>query len=320
MTHSYYSPSSISCNNSNTFQCDCLVEQTYTSGTISLSKSNFGFIKNSTNGENEPVSKFTWRNRNLMTVSVMTYGATILQIEVPNRKMKSEDIVLGFDTLEEYIENKDYKFGATLGRVAGVINKADRHQNESFGLSNVNWIPSVDGVTLILSHLSPHGDEGYPGNLLAHVKYQISEDNRFIISYRAAVDIKTPVNICHRLYFNLAGHSAGPVELLKHVFHMNCDKLVETAKSSAIPTGKFLNVGSTNYDLRVPQLMIMALSKIHPMDTASYFSVNNDDQYKMKHFVGQFIHRQSGTKFLILPNRLLRNNCIDLVYHFLSHH
>lgn len=298
MTHSCYTPSSISRDNSSKFHSDCLAERTNTKGTITLSKSIFGFLKNATNGEDEPVSKFTWRNRNLMTVSVMTYGATILKIEVPNRKMKVDDIVLGFDTLEEYIKNKDYNFGATLGRVAGILKKPDK-QNEFIGLSNVNWISSVDGVTLVLSYLSPHGDEGYPGNLLAQVTYQITEDNRFIVTYRAAVDIKTPVNMCHRLYFNLAGHSAGPIELLKHVFHMNCDKMVETKNTN----DNFLNVGSTNYDLRVPQLMIMALSKINTKDTASFFSINDDDEYKTKQFVGQFIHRQSGRAMEIYSNQ-----------------
>lgn len=288
-----YSPSSVFCDDSTTYSYDCNDAQEHTNGTITLRKTIFGFIRNATNnGENEPVSKFTWSNRNLMSVSVMTYGATILSIVVPNNKMESEDIVLGFDRLEDYIANKEYNFNSILGRVAGVEN-VDKNQNEFPGLSNVNWIPSVDGVTLVLSYLSPDGDDGYPGNLLANVKYRITEDNRFIVTYRGAVDTKTPVDLSHRLYFNLAGHSAGPVELLKHVFHMNCDTVIRTQNSN-VSSGKFDNVGSTNYDLRVPQLMIVALSKIDPVDTSSFFSINNYDENRTKQFVGQFVHRQSG--------------------------
>lgn len=274
--------------------CDCHAEQEYTNGTILLRKTIFGFIKNPTNGESEPVSKFSWYNKNLMSVSVMTYGATILSINVPNSKMKSEDIVLGFDTLDDYIRNREYNFNSILGRVSGVGKKIDKNYNEFPGLSNVNWVPSVDGITLVLSYLSPHGDEGYPGNLFANVKYRITEDNRFIVTYRAAVDTQTPVDLSHRLYFNLAGHSAGPVELLKHIFHMNCDMVIKTKSTKDNSNGKLINVGSTNYDLRVPQLIIVALSKIASVDTASFFSVNNYDRNSKKQFVGQFIHRQSG--------------------------
>lgn len=302
MRNSSYEPASILCDH-----YDCNVEQEYTKGTISLRKTIFGFIRNATNGENEPVSKFTWRNRNLMSVSVMTYGATILQIEVPDNRKKTVDIVLGFDTLDDYIDNQQYKFNSILGRVAGVVKQVgksrEKNQNESPGLSNVNWIPSVDGVTLILSYLSPHGDDGYAGNLLANVKYQITEDNRFIITYRATVDTKTPVDLSHRLYFNLAGHSAGPVELLKHVFHMNCDMVVETKNSNAVSNKNLFNVGSTKYDLRVPQLIIVALSKIDPIDAATFFSINNYDQRRTKQFVGQFIHRASGRAMEIYSNQ-----------------
>lgn len=266
------------------------VEQEYTNGTITLRKTIFGFVANAANGENEPVFKFTWQNKNFMSVSVMTYGATILSIEVPNNKMISEDIVLGFDTLEDFIENEEYNFNSILGRVP----KVDKSRNDFAGLSNVNWIPSVDGVTLVLSYLSPNGDDGCPGNLLANVKYQITEDNRLIVSYRGAVDVKTPIDLSHRLYFNLAGHSAGPVELLKHVFHMNCDMVMRTKNGNVNLNGEFRDVGSTNYDLRVPQLIVVALSKFDPIDGSSFFSINNYDQQRTKHFVGQFVHRQSG--------------------------
>lgn len=325
MSISYYSLSSRTYDNSSKCHCDCLDEKIYSNGAITLTKTNFGFVKNSTSGDIEPVSKYTWHNENLMTVSVMTYGATVLKIEVPNRKMKTDDIVLGFDTLEEYIENKEYKFGATLGRVAGVIQNAEyrlkkcdyemlsknfeingKHHHLDggfFGMSNVNWIPYVDGLTLILTYFSRHGDEGYPGNLITCVKYQITEDNRFNVTYQASADVKTPVNICQRLYFNLAGHAAGPTELFKHAFHMNCDKLVETRKNGIFPTGKLENVGSTNYDLRVPQLMIFAMIKLKENKTATYFSINKDDPKSTKHFVGQFIHRQSGRAMEVYSNQ-----------------
>lgn len=216
--------------------------------------------------------------------------------------MERDDIVLGFDTLDDYIENKEFNFNCILGRVAGVLN-VDKKKSEFAGLSKVNWIASVDGVTLVLSYLSPKGDEGYASNLLATVKYQITEDNRFIVTYNAAVDTKVPVDLSHRLYFNLAGHSAGPIEMLKHVFHMNCDMVMkEKPGIRCASSSKFVDVGSTNYDLRVPQLIILALSKFDDEDS-SLFSVNSYDEKSKKKFVCQFIHRQSGRAMEIYSDK-----------------
>ncbi|XP_037034054.1 maltose epimerase-like [Bradysia coprophila] len=290
-----HSPSVMLCDHSKQNSCDC-GEQEFTIGSVSLRKTIFGFVRNKYSGETEPVSKFTWQNKNSMLVSVMTYGATVLSIQVPNRKVESEDIILGFDTLDDYIEANQYNFNCLLGRVAGATKNSETKQNEFLGLSNVNWIPSVDGVTLVLSYLSS-SDDGCPGNLFANVMFHITEDNRFVITYQASVDTKMPVDLSHRLYFNLAGHSAGPIELMKHVFHMNCNKVIrekgsKTDKNNSI--GKFADIGSTNNDLRVPQLVIVALSKIGPIDYSPYFSINSYDQQLAKQFVGQFIHRQSG--------------------------
>ncbi|KAG4074957.1 hypothetical protein HA402_014536 [Bradysia odoriphaga] len=231
-----------------------------------------------------------------MLVSVMTYGATVLSIQVPNRKMESEDIILGFDTLDDYIQPNQYNFNCISGGVAGTIKNSETKKDEFLELSTVNWIPSVDGVTLVLSYVSSI-DNRCPGNLFANVMFHITEDNRFVITYQAAVDTKMPVDLSHRLYFNLAGHSAGPIELLKHVFHMNCDKVIRE-KGSKIDKnnsiGKLTDVGSTDNDLRVPQLVIVALSRIGPIDYSPYFSINTYDRQRAKRFVGQFIHRQSG--------------------------
>lgn len=280
------------CNHSKKNSCDC-GEQEFTIGAVSLRKTIFGFIRNKHSGETEPVTKFTWRNKNSMLVSVMTYGATILSIQVPNGRMESEDIVLGFDTLDGYIEHNGYNFNCVLS--GGAINNGEKKQNELSGLSSVNWIPSVDGVTLVLSSLLSSND-GYPGNLLVNVKFYITEDNRFVITYQAAVDTKMSIDFSHRLYFNLAGHSAGPIELFKHVFHMNCDMVIQDkgTKISNNSSGKLVDVGSTNNDHRVPQLVIVALSKIGPIDYSPYFSINTYDHQRKRQFVGLFIHRQTG--------------------------
>lgn len=299
MKNSTHSPSTVHYDDS----CDC-GEQEFTNGAVSLRKTIFGFIRNKHSGQTEPVSRFTWQNKNSMLVSVMTYGATVLSIQIPNGKMQSDDIVLGFDTLDDYIENNEYNFNCILGRVAGSVKNSGKKQEELLGLSNVNWIPSIDGVTLVLSYLSSR-DEGHAGNLFAKVMFYITEDNRFVIKYQAAVDTKMPVDLSHRLYLNLAGHSAGPVELLKHIFHMNCDTVIEE-KSSKIGnscSGKLVGVGSTSNDLRVPQLVIVALSKIGPVDYSPYFSINTYDQQRTKQFVGLFIHRQSGRAMEIYTNQ-----------------
>lgn len=291
-------------------ECDCLEKPDHDANTgVRLSRQCIGFVRNRDSAHSEPVTKFTWTNGNLMTASVMTYGATVMEILVPDRWAESADVLLGFDTLDEYVEHiaGGHRFGAAVGRCAGIIVGAEYEHRKCdvvqltgnmpkgngqsgdgrgdheyhqrghhldgghYGLDQVNWSaytpPGVDGhhSEVIMSHVSPDGDEGYPGSLMVQIRFRMTDDNRFHISYMAQTDRRTPVNVSHRLYMNLAGHGAGNQALLDHVMAVNAIKRVEfeedygqrlddigeSSRRRNVPTGKLLPIGGTEYDCRV---------------------------------------------------------------------
>lgn len=142
---------------------------------VILTRRCIGHVRNCVTHAAEPVTEFTWTNRNRMTASVMTYGATVTRVSVPNRWAISEDVVLGFDTLDEYVAHSNdpaggagYHFGSVIGRCANVIAGAeyelrrcdvveltanvgdatDQHHLDGglFGLGRVNWLAHIDGT------------------------------------------------------------------------------------------------------------------------------------------------------------------------------
>lgn len=104
-----------------------------------------------------------------------------------------------------------------------------------------------------MSHVSPDGDEGYPGTLLVHVRFAMTDDNRLLISYTAQTDRPTPVNLSHRLYVNLAGQAAGPSALRQHLVSVNASQHVEYDRydrQPLVPTGRLTPIGASAFDLR----------------------------------------------------------------------
>ncbi|KAK3920887.1 Galactose mutarotase [Frankliniella fusca] len=171
-----------------------------------------------------------------------------------------------------YLSAENPYFGATVGRVANRIANASfmldgkeykLHANEGNnttlhgglrGWDKYVWNASrhVDGVTFSL--LSPDGDEGFPGAVLAQVTYRLTVDSRLIINMQAIATKPTPVNMVNHAYFNLAGHGAGPQEVYRTRLAVNADRYTELDHSQ-IPTGAFAHVGGTPLDFRTPRLL-----------------------------------------------------------------
>ncbi|XP_026482478.1 aldose 1-epimerase-like [Ctenocephalides felis] len=169
---------------------------------------------------------YTWTTRSRMTVKVITYGATVVGISVPDARGMVQDVLLGFDDLAGYRRQSNPYIGATLGRVA-------------------NYIENI-----IMNLVSESGAEGYPGKLLTSITFQVTAENRFIVSMRSASDCSTPVSLTHALRLNLAGHNAGLLDIFKHRVTVDADKYVEK-NFLGLPTGKLLKVAATQYDFRV---------------------------------------------------------------------
>lgn len=222
---------------------------------------------------NEPVTEFTWTTRNRMTASIMTYGATVTRLSVPNRWSTSEDVVLGFDTLAEYVaDGGAHHFGSVIGRCANVIADAEYELRNCsvveltphaggyhidggvIGLGQVNWLADVSGTEVVMSHVSAAGDQGYPGTLLVQVRFAVTVDNCLRISYMAQTDRRTPVNLSHRVYMNLGGHAAGSQALRQHVCSLNASQHVEYDRydrEPLVPTGRLTKIGESACDFRL---------------------------------------------------------------------
>ena len=180
--------------------------------------------------EGTPVELYVLTNGRV-TAKVMTYGATLTELLVPDRNGKAADVVLGFENLAGYLAGHPY-FGTTTGRVANRIAKGqftldgteyklavNNPPNTLHGglkaLDKVVWkakdASGPDGPAVRLSYQSPDGEEGFPGNLSITVTYTVTADDALRIEYSATTDKATPVNLTNHSYFNLAGPASGPI-------------------------------------------------------------------------------------------------------------
>mmetsp|Transcript_71773 Transcript_71773/g.149896 ORF Transcript_71773/g.149896 Transcript_71773/m.149896 type:complete len:432 (-) Transcript_71773:117-1412(-) len=203
--------------------------------------------------ESVEVDSFVLKNKKGVEVSICTLGATITKLRVPDKAGKLDDIVLGYDTPEEYQKGSSY-FGAIVGRVANRIAdgcfQVDGKQysvaKNDGGVNHLHggnkgfdmkvWDARVVRGGVEFSLKSPDGDEGYPGSVEVAVRYTLKGDT-LTVEMAAKSDAPTPVNLAQHSYFNLGGHSSGSI--LGHEVLLSSDKYTELKNS--IPTGAVLN-------------------------------------------------------------------------------
>lgn len=213
--------------------------------------------------DGEDVLCYTITNRSGASASVITYGAALQSLLVPNRKGDLVDVVLGYDTLEDYRARKNY-FGATIGRVGNRIEKAHFTLNGKeynlfanngaqclhggkIGFDKKNWSSKAEGDSVVLSLVSPDGDEGFPGSLTVTVIYTLTDDNALSIRYYAVSDQDTIVSLTNHSYFNLAGQGVGSV--LDQTLMIDADSFTRI-DSSIVPNGEIVPVAGTALDFR----------------------------------------------------------------------
>lgn len=216
------------------------------------------------------VNRYDIDNGRGLAVSIINYGATITEIRVPDANGKVGDVTLGFSTLEEYLAGSPF-FGCIVGRYGNRIaygkftldgktytlatNNGPHHlHGGNRGFDKALWTEQLwetndHGGKLVLSHLSPDGDEGYPGNLKVSVAYHVTKDNELRIEYQATADKATPVNLTNHAYFNLKGHGEG--DILGHELAIFAEKFTPVDKT-LIPTGELRSVRGTPLDFRQP--------------------------------------------------------------------
>ena len=186
-----------------------------------------------------------------------------MSVVAPDTHGRRANVVIGFDTVEEYRDNPQY-LGAIVGRCANRIANArftldgktyqlaanigpNHLHGGRKGFDQRVWRATHGAATLELRYTSPDGEEGYPGNLDVRVTYTLTDENELIVDYFATTDKATPINLTQHSYFNLAG--AG--DILGHVLQIDADAITPVDQSR-IPTGEIMPVAGSDFDFRSP--------------------------------------------------------------------
>ena len=213
------------------------------------------------------VEQFTLTNSQGIELKAISYGGIITSLRVPDRNGKVDDIVLGFESLDKYLNDHPF-FGAIIGRYGNriakgqfsldgktyklAINNGPNHlHGGNKGFDKVLWTaePVAGRNAITFTRTSPDGEEGYPGNLRVQVTYTLTDKNQLIVDYRATTDKATPVNLTQHSYFNLAGQASG--DILGHELMLNADRFTPV-DDTLIPTGELAPVEGTPFDFRKP--------------------------------------------------------------------
>ena len=245
-------------------------------GKLEIRKDPFG-----TTPDGQKVDVYTFTNGR-MTISMLTWGATIQRVETPDRRGRTENISLGFDNLPDYAALSPY-FGATIGRYGNRIAKGrftldgttyqipvNNGENAlhggTIGFDKKVWKAKVvrtdKAVGVAFTYVSPDGEMGFPGELTSTVTYTLDRRNNLRIDYHATVAGKaTIVNLTNHVYFNLLGEGNGTI--YDHVLQLNAPKYTPV-DATLIPTGEIAPVAGTPFDFSKPTAIGARLRHDHP--------------------------------------------------------
>lgn len=212
---------------------------------------------------------FVLRNKVGAEICVTNFGAVVPAIMMPDRNGNFANVVLGHDSIENVINSPEPFLGSTIGRYGNRIAKgkflldgkeyalAINNGPNSLhggpeGFHRTVWdAEQTDGKTLVLKHVSPDGDEGFPGNIEVRMTYKLTDDNEFVIEYEAETDKTTVINLTNHAFFNLAGISDPTPSVCNNLLTVNADCFIPIDNVS-IPTGEILKVDNTPMDFRTP--------------------------------------------------------------------
>ena len=216
---------------------------------------------------NQALKLYTLKNGNGVEVCITNFGARIVSIMVPDKNGEMQDIVLGFDNIEDYI-NVPSDFGATIGRYANRIGQGKiTIDGQEIQLPQNNYghclhggptgwqykafeANQKDDKTIKLTVVSPDGDNNFPGNVTAHVTYTLTDDNAIDIKYEATTDKKTIINMTNHSYFNLDGNPSGSA--MNHTLYLASDSITPV-DDTFMTSGEMLAVAGTPFDFNTPK-------------------------------------------------------------------
>ena len=218
--------------------------------------------------DGKEVSLYTLKNADL-TMQVTNFGARVVTLWAPDREGNYEDIVLGYNNIDNYINNPGERFlGAVVGpyanRIAGGTytigdqtytfpqnNNGQTLHGGLLGLDMVVWdVKDVNDSSIVLAYLHADGQDGHPGNLDIEMTYTLTSSNEFKVDYVASADKATHVNMSHHSFFNLKGEGNGTIN--DHVLMINASKTTPV-DALLIPSGEIADVTGTPFDFREPK-------------------------------------------------------------------
>jgi aldose 1-epimerase len=225
-----------------------------------IERSGFGQV------DGQAVDLYTLTNRQGRILKLTSYGAAVTELHVPDREGRLADVVLGFDNLQAYVDHRAY-FGATVGRVANRIRGAafmlEGRRYEVAATDGIHhlhggrrgWDRAVWGATPLstdrgpsveFTYVSPDGDEGYPGQVVASTRYTLTHEDELLIEMQAESDQTTLVNMAHHTYWNLGGHASG--DILDH--ELSLESEIYTPGDPVVPVGHLEAIAGTPFDFR----------------------------------------------------------------------
>lgn len=266
------------------------------------------------------VKLFTLKNKNGLITQITNYGGRVVNLFTPDKEGNMKDIVLGYSSIDGYLNSNEIYFGALIGRYGNRIARGQFSINEKTytmvtnnganhlhggkdGFNNVVWDAEKKGEnTLILTYISKDGEEGYPGNLKTKVEYTLTEKNELKVEYWAETDKPTHINLTHHSFFNL--HGAGNGTINDHILQIDADRYTPVDEG-LIPTGEIAEVENTPFDFRKPTAIGKRVN--HRFDQLNYgkgydhnFVLNNSS--KKIHFAAKIYEPKSGRSIEVFTN------------------
>ncbi|KAK0171818.1 hypothetical protein PV328_005217 [Microctonus aethiopoides] len=264
------------------------------------------------------IRRYTLTNKSKASVCLISFGAGIQSIRVPNKNGILGDVVLGWDDINGYQENRF--IGRTIGRVTktitdGIItivskknfssenyDKNNRYHFNSglINFDNVNWDCHIIDKSVVMSYLSRNRSDGYPGDMLTQIKYTWTDDNQLFINIRATSTRSTVANISNYCLFNLAGHGTGAGELNKHIVTVNSDKWVHEELNK--PPLVHSAIG-TIFDLRKPTILSSKTLRQVPGGGFNHNLIINSPSTWCYRFHARVLHPKSGRFVEVYSNQ-----------------
>ncbi len=250
--------------------------------------------------DGSPVRQFTLRNSSGLQCRVLDYGTIISELHVPDRYGNMGDVVLGFDNLPQYLQGHPY-FGCTVGRFANriargrftldgkdyqlAVNNGPNHLHGGLkGFDKVVWRSEPQGASAVkFLHVSPDGDEGFPGTLEVSVEVSLTDENELRLDYTAKCDQATPLNLTNHSYFNLATQG----NILGHELMLTARRYTPVDETS-IPTGEIRDVTGSPMDFTTPIAIGARFSQLKNQPVGYDHNFVLDNEGKLVRFARAF--------------------------------